>query len=757
MPPRPGRRALALAGSLTLGALLSLLPAAGALPSYADPTPSQSAAPPSSASPGPADEAPAKILVRSLEPRAPTDPEGFFQVTGTITNRGSQPLHQLTVRLRRGEVLHTRGELALADQEPPATGTRIGTPVRAAEQDLPPGGTTTFDLRVRVAQLRLTEGIGVYPLKVEARAVFGADGGVAPVGSVQTLIPWNPDTPSGKVRLAWLWPLVDAPTRGPREVMLNDSLAESLSAGGRLERLLRAAAGGAKGGCDPLPKPPPTLPPPKATSPCRGEPVPITYAVDPDLLFTVREMTKPYLVLASGSKTRRVDNVSPASSWLETLRGVASSSDVLALPYADPDVVALTSASAGLADELPLLKETGRRVTEQVLGTRPLPSVVWPPPGRLTRRAVEALTTGGATALVVDPTALPAPASDPGRTPDTRVGVLPTTASQPTVLTIDPALSALLATQPVDYPGDRLTEQRWLAETAMISYERPSEYRTILVAPPRRADLRSAVAAEAIKDSGRLPWLCPVPLAAVADGSDACLGETHKDSPPLPAVELEPPHPGDPFLSNRYLAQIRALRVASTQFTDEVLAEPTSTAAVQTTQRLQRARGRTESSAWRTDPAMGERMLSLLQDDVRGLRNKVHLQLGSGTVTLTSSTGVISVNVVNELDQPVRVGVQLNARNAARLSTKETPIATLGPGRATQINLKVTAQTSGKFVVTAQLVDRAGNAFNAPQELVVRSTQYGRVALAVTGIAAGVLLVAVGVRIVRRALRRTPA
>ena len=37
----------------------------------------------------------------------------------------------------------------------------------------------------------------------------------------------------------------------------------------------------------------------------------------------------------------------------------------------------------------------------------------------------------------------------------------------------------------------------------------------------------------------------------------------------------------------------------------------------------------------------------------------------------------------------------------------------------------------------------------------VRSTQYGRVALAVTGVAAAVLLVAAGVRITRRALRRT--
>jgi hypothetical protein len=129
--------------------------------------------------------------------------------------------------------------------------------------------------------------------------------------------------------------------------------------------------------------------------------------------------------------------------------------------------------------------------------------------------------------------------------------------------------------------------------------------------------------------------------------------------------------------------------------------------------------------------------------------------VGSGTVTLTSSSGVISVNVVNELDQAVRVGVTLDPGNRARLSTLETPITEVGPGRATQINVKVTAQTSGTFPVTARLVDREAQPFGPDVTLIVRSTQYGRVALAVTGIGAGVLLAAAGLRIVRRALRRS--
>jgi hypothetical protein len=479
----------------------------------------------------------------------------------------------------------------------------------------------------------------------------------------------------------------------------------------------------------------------------------LTYAVDPDLLFTADALGSPYKLLVGG-KTKRIDNTRPARDWVARLRAAVTGTDVLSLPYADPDAVALTTPQTGLADEVPLLREQGKKETTKILGRPPITSVVWPPAGRLTRRTVESLTSGGATALVVDPIALPEPGSEPSYTPDALIGQLPTNTGQPSVLTIDPELSALLTPTYADYPGDRIVEQRWLAETAMISAERPSIARTILVAPPRRADLHTAVAADAIRDSGRLPWLCAVSLASVAGSTDSCPDEVRTEPGEVAPVELEPPHAGDRFLVPNFLNRVRALRTSSTQFTDEVLAEPTSTDAVGTTGRLLRARARTESSAWRDDGAGGERMLQLLRDDIGNLRDKVHLQVGSGIVTLTSSSGVISVNVVNELNQPVRVGVVLDAHNRARLSTRDTPVTTIPPEHATQINLKVTAQTSGQFPVTAQLVDREGRNFGKPKDLVVRSTQYGRVALAVTGIGAGVLLVAAGFRIVRRGTRR---
>ena len=319
-------------------------------------------------------------------------------------------------------------------------------------------------------------------------------------------------------------------------------------------------------------------------------------------------------------------------------------------------------------------------------------------------------------------------------------------------LVIDTGLSALLDPTLTDYPGSRVVEQRWLAETAIIAAEAPSVSRTLIVAPDRRADLVAAVGSAAILDSGRLPWLCAVSLASVAADTDNCANSAVTAPRELPTVELERPASTTDVLSTDYLAGVAQARRVSAQFTDEVL-DPTSQEAVRTTARLLRARARTESAAWRDDPAAGRQMFSLLQDDLADLRGKVHLQIGRGTVTLTSSTGVISVNVVNELGQPVRVGVQLSSPGA-RLSTSETPVETVPATFAKQINLQVTSTTSGKFAVRAQLVDSSRRPFGDPVDLVVRSTQYGRTALAVTGIAAGVLLAAAGYRIARRALRR---
>jgi hypothetical protein len=112
------------------------------------------------------------------------------------------------------------------------------------------------------------------------------------------------------------------------------------------------------------------------------------------------------------------------------------------------------------------------------------------------------------------------------------------------------------------------------------------------------------------------------------------------------------------------------------------------------------------------------------------------------------------LDVVNTLNQPVSVGVRLDDTTEARLSSSDTEVREIPGNQRIQVAVEVEVQTSGRFVARAQLIDAGGDSFGPPVDLAVRSTQYGRVALGITGVAAAVLLVAAGVRITGRALRR---
>jgi hypothetical protein len=202
--------------------------------------------------------------------------------------------------------------------------------------------------------------------------------------------------------------------------------------------------------------------------------------------------------------------------------------------------------------------------------------------------------------------------------------------------------------------------------------------------------------------------------------------------------------PGASALPPTFLRAVAEVRRDSDQFTEQVLTADDE-GAKDIRARLLRARGRAESTAWRTRPGGGRRMLELLRDDVAALRGRVTL-VGQPAL-LTGREGVVQLVVQNSLDQPVNVGVRLDPTSAARLTSEDTEVRVVRGQTTQQVSVRVEARTSGRFTARAGLVDASGRPFGQTVELAVRSTQYGRVALAVTGVAAAVLLVAAAVRI----------
>lgn len=761
---RPTRRT---AGLLLLPFVAALAvgvpPAQGATAPTGAPSPSSSPSP----SPAPTDgtvdqvcaqasaEAPVRVVVTTLTPRAPRPDDGELHVAGRLVNCGRDAVGDVEVRLGVGGRLSTRSGLAQADEEP-VVGTRRLT-VEPTDAPLASRASTPFDLRLPIADLRLGRRNGVFPLTVQARARVGSEDSRSQVGLASTFLPWLPDAPIAPTRIAWVVPLVDQPRRGPDEVLLDDALTELLASdgadGGRLHRALRSGTSGAAGACDLASRPAPSALDQLPDLPCRGEPVPVTYAVDPDLLDSVEAMTQPYPVRTSG-EVETLPASADAQSWLDALRAAAADgADVLALPYGDPDVVALTRPGSRLRDDVEALRRLGQSEAARVLGSEPLSSLAWLPPGPL-GSSVDTLAGGQVDTLLVDPSSLPDAAPLAGRTPNART-TLSSTAEPVNALVLDEALSRLLEVDPSSqsWQGERLAEQRWVAEAAVLTAERPSESRTIVVAPRRRADLLPAVAGAAIADTGRLPWLCPVSLAAAAAGTESCAvlpddqgpAESEPRGTPVPRTE------DDTELSADFVAELGEVREATDQLTEQVLVAG-SDAATETKARLLRARGRTASTAWRTQRG-GQMMLRLLRTEVEALRQQIRLVI-SQPVLLTGSSGTIRLVVQNELDQPVNVGVGLPRNPAARLESSDTGLQVIPGRQAVQVSIQVDVRTSGRFTVRASLVDAAGEPFGEQVELPVRSTQYGRVALGITGVAAAVLLVAVGVRITRRALRR---
>ncbi len=747
----------ALAPALVTGPLTTA--AAAGTPPSPSPSPARSAAPapslPSATDAAATDvcaaasaESPVVVEVTSLAPRAPASPDEPFRVAGRLVNCGDQALAGLQVRLVTGGRLSSRSQLRRASVEP-VIGARRLEAQDAQVTELGAGASTRFDVRVRVADLRLGGRNGVHPLAVQARARTGG-GARGPVGLASTFVPWFPEGPVAPTRLAWLLPLVDEPHRGPGAVMLSNELEDLVADGGRLSRALLGGRVGAAGTCEE-----PALPDAAAAQPaapgCRGEAVPLTWAVDPDLVHSVEAMTRPYEVLLDGRRTERAGS-DAASAWLSSLRAAATEADVLALPYADPDVVALSRTGSPLTDDVALLQQLGQSEVRRLLDAEPLRSVAWPPPGPVTG-VVDTLSGSERRALVVRAAALTDRDDTTDRTPAART-TLPSTVEPVPALVPDDLLSDLVVPDPTDdgWQGGRLAEQRWVAETAMIAAERPGESRTLVVAPDRRADLQPGLLAATLADTGRLPWLCGVPLTDAAAGTERCAELPDGQAPPrqdalsVPATSV----PQAQALPPSFVGAVAAVRRDSDQFTEQVLT-PDDDGAKDIRARLLRARGRAESTAWRSRPAAGRRMLELLGDDVAALRSRVSL-VGQPAL-LTGREGTVQLVVENGLDQPVNVGVRLDPTSAARLTSQDTEIRVV-PGRTSlPVSVLVEARTAGRFTARMGLVDASGQPFGSTVELEVRSTQYGRVALAVTGLAAAVLLVAAGVRITRRVLR----
>ncbi|HZB48289.1 MAG TPA: DUF6049 family protein, partial [Mycobacteriales bacterium] len=369
----------------------------------------------------PGDPLPVSVTLQTLEPRD-VRADSELRVTAVLRNTGADSTGPISVRLRRGFVLDTRGELQAADDDPPPTLVAAGEP-QLLEEGLTPGASVRVSYRTTAAALSLGT-LGVYPLALTVQSTGSGE----ELGRVQTQLPFFPagiDTPG--TRVAMLWPLLDRPHRltgvpaartagadPPPEVFTDEGLARSV-AGGRLHQLLAAVE---------------QLPPQ----------VRVTLVVDPETVEALDRMTTGYRVV-SGARSEPGVGVAAAKAWLARLRAAAGRHLLVAVPYGDPDVVALKRAGLD-APARPLQPHLDAMA--RVLGAPPSAEVAWPPDGALSDAVLDEAVSQGVSAVVLDPAALPGgPSAESGRTPS-GASPLPALGGQAVGLVSDPVVQRLL-------------------------------------------------------------------------------------------------------------------------------------------------------------------------------------------------------------------------------------------------------------------------------------------------------------------------
>ncbi|MFL6052601.1 MAG: DUF6049 family protein [Actinoallomurus sp.] len=638
----------------------------------------------------PTNKLPVSAVIGSVSPKYLQRPSQVLKLTGQVQNQSDSAFERLTVRLHYStQVVQSRGALqTYADGKGPdpipVGATRL---LNAAVQ---PGGQQPWALSMPVSRMHLPR-FGVYPISVE---VLNAVNEV--VGRQRTLITYFPKgTTAAKTKVSWVWPVIDQPHRANDSTFVDDRLERVLGSGGRLADLVTAAAHSKM----------------------------VSWLLDPALTDDAAAMAGKDGYTAKGD-IHKPHSVA-ADDWLKSLRSTLAGKRVIATPYADPDVMALSRAGMGqdiktATDEVP-----------SALGRANLPphstSVAVPPDGLADQQTLANLVRAGASTILLNSTVLPnLQAQSYTANP---LAQKPIGGKNVKLIAYDDTINKVLAAEGDE--GVALAEQRFLAETAMITNELPNHPRTVVIVPPRRWSPGLTFAKDVLSLSAHAPWMSQVPLSTV---------EAQKK--PEPRTFL--PQKGQAGLPKRYLQQVKDLSAPVRQFT-MIFESPVSGFPLGV--------ARIESSAWSDQTRSGSRLRQTLENELHTAQGKITVL--NDHFDLAGKSGQVPITISNELEHgTVKIKLHAYSQNDTRLHVegpgqKQSEI-TLEAGHKEQVNLYMKAAANGPAYVYLQLLGPDGQPFAATRVLQVRATAYGRTALLITGVSLAVLFVGVGYRMIRR-------
>lgn len=662
--------------------------------------------------------APLTVELTQLTPSA-IPAKGRIVLSGIVRNDSQETWSAINVHpVISGAPIIDREQLATAAASDPTLeiGNRLYKPGQFDPiGDLDPGQSTSFRISLRVKDLGLTVP-GVYWIGVHALGQ-NADGrdGVAD-GRARTFIPLVPK--DAHTSVAVVVPLREQVRRDRTGRLLDPSgWTSTLRDDGRLERIaaLLASAGG----------------------------LPTTLLVDPAVIDAVGSIAADNPALSLGeepsapsespsaspsdspsgspsgasSPSRSADRLAPidrahATRWLAQVKAALTSQTVLALGYADPDTASLARRRPQL---LTLAAKQSAAAFEQ-LGVATTPAVA-PPTGWLDDAALDAIAPG-TMVLVSDQSA-----------PRTRTQWR-TSGDQDLVFADQGAASGGPGPTP---PMDALAERQRIVSEAALRAMAGSRPTPMVVDLPGDWDPGADWQTADFFGGLALPWLDLVPLQRAVPATpefDAALG--------YPASERR---------HEVSLANVSAARSLVT--TGSVMGQ-----LLRSTNDVQRSLEGIALSAVsyhaRNDPRHAREQVLATNTAMRARLEKVSV-VGTDFVTLSGGSGTLTVTLVNQLDQPITVGIKPRTSNGGVRIQTPKPLE-MAPGQRSVLRLRARASTIGVHEITLTPVTADGAELGTPLTFSLRTSQVGRMIWVVLLCGAALLVVMI-LRRVRRGLR----
>jgi hypothetical protein len=529
----------------------------------------------------------------------------------------------------------------------------------------------------------------LYPLRIDLRS---SDQVLTTIRCPMVVLAEAPTVP---LNVAWTFVLADPLQFGPDGILGPGPVEADIAPGGLLDREVRALD--------------------------RNHPVAADLVVSPVLVDELQRM-------AAGYRRRTADgtitSVAPgtagaqdAARLLTTLSRVAArpSVEVVALPFGDAPVPA--TIHAGFRN-LTTLLDRGRADVQAALGVAPARHIFRPPGSQLDPPSLSQLVGRGQTTLLVDAGFVPTPTGLPFSPPS----LARVTGSGRTATAVLPDQGAM--TLAAAYPDDPvLAAHAVLGELAARYFELPhaAGRGAVLLFPERPAEpLGIFPSLTGLLASS--PWLSPVTVTGF-------MTRVPKQEDGASAPPSAVPNRTYPTFGSSYLATLATTRSSLSVFRDTVIGAET----------LKDSLGEdlliAQSGTFVRDTGAGLAYVGVVSGVIARTYRAVVPEFS--TITLTSQHGVLPLTIRNDSPYALRAQIVLTADPRLSIEDGGKKVVSLAAKGSLPLQFSVSAKSTGRLYAVVRILTLSGQpivppAGGAAPQIVVRSTAYNRVALAIT-------------------------